>query len=279
MGLRRSMPQPGESVTLWNMIEFTHASRLIELSAGMYAVLGGLSDDDRRAWQDFLDIVGWSVEKMAEVLEELEELGLARRVERFRQRLDEGNLSSETIRYEANGILDQIKYQLDERLTLLAIEPRDRDYFRAPHLSPGAASCYPAAKVELTEAGKCLALGRHTASVFHAMRAIEPVLQHLANIVGAEVRPSWGPTLGNIEIEIKKVQAGGKPHLNDLKGVLSQATTYILGFKDAYRNETMHAEKSYGREGAESVFRSVRDLVELGVTLATSAAPQSPKSI
>jgi hypothetical protein len=129
---------------------------------------------------------------------------------------------------------------------------------------------------EITEAGKCLALGRHTATVFHLMRVLEKGLKALAAKLNIQFSipfdyQNWQNIIEQIESEIKKLdqQKAGQFKTDTLKSY-SELAKQFRYFKDAWRNTVSHSRESYGPEQALSIYRHVRefmvDLAKLGLS-------------
>ncbi len=67
-----------------------------------------------------------------------------------------------------------------------------------------AVDVFPSAVPEIDEAGKCIALGRAPAAVFHLMRIAEIGLRALAPLVGiTDPNPDWGAVIRKIDEEVK----------------------------------------------------------------------------
>jgi hypothetical protein len=74
-----------------------------------------------------------------------------------------------------NEISNTLKREMS-LVTLLVLEPKEQSYFsqKEPHFGIDVASKFQTlATFEIDEAAKCLALGRHTAGIFHLMRCME----------------------------------------------------------------------------------------------------------
>ena len=118
------------------------------------------------------------------------------------------------------------------------------------------------AATDIEEAGKCLALDRGTACVFHLMRVMEVGLKGLAAKLGIPYAPSWESYLGQID---KRITAKHKtkginwkkdePFYRDLLGLL-------IAVKISWRNPTMHVVRRYTPEEAEGVFDAVRAFMQ-----------------
>lgn len=121
---------------------------------------------------------------------------------------------------------------------------------------------FPLAAEDLSEAGRCLALGRYTASVFHLMRAMECAVQTLSIKLGiTNVDREWGKLLSDITQKIEAFPKG------DLRDQWSEVRTNLYHVKQAWRNNTMHPKQTYTESEAKAIFDAVRvfmnDLVPL----------------
>jgi hypothetical protein len=116
----------------------------------------------------------------------------------------------------------------------------------------------PGATIDIEEAGKCLALRRGTATVFHLMRVMEMLLKQLAKMLGVEYAPSWEAYIRKISDSINAKHRAkcvdwkaDEPFFRDVLGDLESV-------KIAWRNPTMHIVNHYTPDQAEDVFRAVR---------------------
>lgn len=107
---------------------------------------------------------------------------------------------------------------------------------------------------DLIEAGRCFALGRFTASVFHLMRVGETIVQRLGAELGVTIIDknnrdlSWGPIIANINQAIEKMPKGPR------KQEWSDAVVLLYHVKEAWRNDTMHPKQTYMEEEAAEIF-------------------------
>lgn len=114
---------------------------------------------------------------------------------------------------------------------------------------------------DLVEAGKCLALGRSTACVMHLMRAAEVALKALAKACGVGVQNDWGSYLREINKALTaKLQASGKRSPEEQ--FYSEAATIFERLKVAWRNPSMHVEKSYTEERAKEIYAATRAFMQ-----------------
>ena len=158
-------------------------------------------------------------------------------------------------------LLDQI-----ENVTFVAIRQSDRDYF-VPHTPLFGIEVdlkFPEMSEDISEAGKCLALGRGTAAVFHLMRVMERALQRLGTELGILLasEKNWQNVLDEANKAIKLLD-----HKKQKTKALAESASHLYAVKLAWRNEVMHPKQTYTMEQAHEIFRNVRafvrDLTEL----------------
>jgi hypothetical protein len=121
-------------------------------------------------------------------------------------------------------------------------------------------TAFPSANDDIAEASKCLGLGRSTACVMHLMRAAEAALKTLATTVGVAPQTDWGTYLREIEKELTaKARAAGKATPDEQ--FYSEAAASFDNVKRAWRNSTMHVDRSYSPERAEEIFAAVKSFM------------------
>jgi hypothetical protein len=128
----------------------------------------------------------------------------------------------------------------------------------------GVASAFPSSQSEIEEAGRCLAVGRSTACVFHSMRAITPVLQTIAAELGFVEQRDWGKYLSAMKDKIWIKYPDNKTPENDAgREFYSDLEAQLRAYKEAWRNPTMHnPDKVYTEEKAEEIFGYVRGFMK-----------------
>lgn len=111
----------------------------------------------------------------------------------------------------------------------------------------------PAGNDDISEAGKCFAVGRYTASVFHLMRAMESAVKALSTDLGVgNVEREWGKLLSDIHKMIEAMPKGAE------RNNWSQVHANLYHVKQAWRNETMHPKATYTEEEAREVFDAMK---------------------
>jgi hypothetical protein len=116
---------------------------------------------------------------------------------------------------------------------------------------------------ELDEAGKCLAVDRGTACVFHLMRMMEIGISALAKSLQIPdplkpVEKNWGYILERIWVGIEKKWPNGGARMNGDGALFDALYASLDAVKNPWRNGTMHVERKYTVEEARHVFDAVR---------------------
>jgi hypothetical protein len=140
-------------------------------------------------------------------------------------------------------------------------EPKYIEYFENPKLfGEEVFAAFPSAIEDITEAGACLALERPTACVMHLMRVTEAGLKALAAKVGVTKQNDWGAYMREIDKELgARMKAAGK-HTPD-ESFYAEAAAQFGHVKTAWRNPTMHIEKTYTPQRAEEILLAVKSFM------------------
>ena len=140
-------------------------------------------------------------------------------------------------------------------------EPRYIQYFENPKLfGEKVFAVFPSATDDIAEAGTCLALERSTACVMHLMRATEVALRALALSVGVGKQNDWGTYIRELYKELEKqVKAAGAQTADHQ--FYAEATAQIDNVKRAWRNPSMHVDKSYSQPRAEEILLATKSLM------------------
>jgi hypothetical protein len=117
---------------------------------------------------------------------------------------------------------------------------------------------FPNATEDIAESGKCLALDRPTAAVFHLMRVMEIAVQRFGDKVGVELvkEKQWQVILDQINKAIKLMD-----HRLPETKKMAEAAAQLYVVKVAWRNEVMHPKQTYTVEEAETIFVNARTFV------------------
>jgi len=138
-----------------------------------------------------------------------------------------------------------------KQMMLYKVDDKNVEFYKNPtYFGHNIESKFPDAQRDLIEAGTCYALGCPTASVMHLMRALEALLQALANAIpGLTLKPK--DTMGEI---VKKVtnwatRLQDETHAEiERKRRISTAAMHFQNITNALRNPTMHTGEFYSLE-------------------------------
>ena len=173
-------------------------------------------------------------------------------------------MKSPTVKFKELGniILDisgRMQDELEGKLFLYVPADKAKLYEPStPLFGETVAASFPSAADDISEAGKCLATDRGTATVFHLMRVMEAGLKCLAKQLGIAYAPSWESYLKQISSQLELDWKDKTPDWKKDEGFYREAAAHLSAVKFAFRNPTMHIVKQYSPESAEEIYNSVR---------------------
>jgi hypothetical protein len=128
---------------------------------------------------------------------------------------------------------------------------------------------FPKANVEVIEAGNCIAFARHTAAIFHLMRALEIGIFSLFTFLGINLPEKDGDKNWNCYFRIikEKIAENDKSKAADTgwqtdKEFAQKALAFFESVRNPLRNSTMHVDVTYDEGGAEMVFNSIKGFMQ-----------------
>ena len=144
-------------------------------------------------------------------------------------------------------IVTRFKDELSARMVFTIQSGKSNDdESPTPLFGEDVFNAFPSANDDIAEAGACLALGRGTACVMHLMRASEVGLSALAKALGIGKKNDWGSYLREIDKELSvRAKASGARSADEQ--FYSEAATSFDHVKRAWRNPTMHVDRSYSK--------------------------------
>ena len=130
-------------------------------------------------------------------------------------------------------------------------------------------TAFPSARLEIKEAGNCLAVGCHTAAVFHLMRASEHGLRCLGCSVGVTSSSiplefqEWQNLIEQLKSRVDRaaISKWSQPSKGNALAFFSSTIADYYAFKGAVRNVTMHTRTggTYDSAAATDVSSRVRE--------------------
>jgi hypothetical protein len=119
---------------------------------------------------------------------------------------------------------------------------------------------FPSTAEDIAESGKCLACGRPTACVMHLNRIMESGLKALATALGSGPQNDWGKYLSKIDEELQlRIKSSGSRTTDEQ--FYAEAHLTCDSVRRAWRNPTMHVDKTYTEERAEEILIAVRSFM------------------
>jgi hypothetical protein len=216
-----------------------------------------LPDEDRA---NFLEEFKW----LQEGLHELELMSAYDQAERIVEALSREGVTYSQVKALIPDLQGRTQDAL-KRSLMFFIEERNIRYYKDEFLfGKAVADQLPSSILDIEEAGKCMAVGRHTACVFHLMRVMEIGVKAFGEGLGIlakikSAQPSWGELLRLTNEEIQAQNKSGDPAWTpDKRGFFENVQADLMTVKNACRNTTMHVENSYDEERAEDIFNAVK---------------------
>jgi hypothetical protein len=123
---------------------------------------------------------------------------------------------------------------------------------------------FPQMSEDISEAGKCIALDRSTAAVFHLMRVMELGLQIFGTKLGVTLaqQKNWQNILDELNKVIKSMD-----HKAAQTKAYAAASSHLYNVKIAWRNEVMHPKQTYTSSETRVIFNAtetfIRDLASM----------------
>ena len=133
------------------------------------------------------------------------------------------------------------------------VEDADKDCYERNQFDSSVTTIVPDAIYDMEEAGRCYALRRYTATALHLMRVAESGLKAITDHYGLTVTGrNWSSHLHAIQKHIELITDSKE------KERMSKLHIRLDRFREAWRNPTMHIDRTYQREEAREVFDTVK---------------------
>lgn len=189
-------------------------------------------------------------------------------IRRVKAHLDSGSLTYGSLIFAVNEMDGRIRDELETcyAFALTAQEAAIYDPTDTPQRVKFLQQ-FESAAYDLEECAKCMALGRSTAAVFHAMRILERGIAAIAACLGIPdpVRPAernWGKMLERIDEAIKAKwptvasRETGDGHL------FESLYAMLVAIKNPWRNKAMHPARKYTVEEAARIIMASASFME-----------------
>jgi hypothetical protein len=228
------------------------------------------------------DEAGWK-EKATKCLQDMSEECLEAGFDRLQDRCNRfanqiQSLPTLTACYMLRDLLPEIQREMCRNMYFLVPESHKSLYHEddRPLFGEAVARAIPNTTSEIAEAGRCLALDRWTACVFHLMRAVELALHkwcadlNVPLAVPAE-QANWQDILNKADKRLKEIEQQPKTPQRDADlEYFGSASAHFRSIKDAWRNHVSHSKKTYDERETTTILSHVRAFL---TTLATRPTP------
>lgn len=185
--------------------------------------------------------------------------------------LENAPLNHENLRIMISSIELLLNFTIEEmnNITFLSIDAQNADLYSSPMsaFSENIFDAFPDSQFDLEEGAKCYALGRHTACIFHLMRAMEAAVAVIANKLDATVKNKheetlpWGILTANIGDKIEKMQKGPK------RDAWEQCKSLLFAVNRAWRTKGAHPNTIYNEEHAKTALGAVKSFLDYMIEL------------
>lgn len=215
-----------------------------------------ISEEGRKSTVNMLDPIRYDCEGLGLDVTLLQ-------VNRLIAKIMNDNVTYRTLQTEADAIQTRLTDELDTKL-YLAVDSQHAKYYTDYDVGwDSVIEKFPSTYFDIEESGKCLALNRYTASVFHLMRVAETGLQSIAKRVGLENdRPNWIEAIRYIEGQLNKnydeMEAIFKGDVEFLSGIAAHMRSVNL----AWRRRVSHIQRTYNQEEVKGIYDSTLGMMQ-----------------
>lgn len=176
--------------------------------------------------------------------------------------------SYEDLACAVKDIDERLKDEL-ELTSVYVLDDAKVKYFDAGQdlLGKEVASKFQSASFEIDEAGKCVALHRYTASVFHLMRVMEIGIRAFARClkIPDPIKPAernWGAILTDLKKGIDTRWPTTATRMHGDGALFESLYASLDAVKNPWRNATMHVENKYTGDEAISIMNAVESFMK-----------------
>jgi hypothetical protein len=249
---------PYSLFTWWDMEKFS-AEEFFRIARMLQSFVTLKLEDESKK----VDPKVWG-KHFVDIADSLESIGLRMSLislNRLISLIQAGELKYTTLKTACQDI--QARIQDEMSLAVFFHLPNKKHTFyeqKEPLFGKEVHDVFPSAVINIEEAGKCYALGRNTACVFH----LQGVMQCGLNALGDSIdiprteNRTWDAILSKIDPELSKKYTEKSEYFHENEQFCAESAALLRAVKIAWRNPTMHVEISYDEEKALDVYNSVR---------------------
>lgn len=150
--------------------------------------------------------------------------------------------------------------ELQRQRLMIMTEVQVRHFEAVSPFGDQVGAAFPTASFDISEASKCRAFERWTASVMHLMRVLEIGLRALARFHDVAPEANWNMVLNQIEAKTRETTK--RSHGVEAEQWAAEAATHLRFVKNAWRNQASHALTTYDEERAVTIFDGARSFMQ-----------------
>lgn len=261
---------PYRLVSLWDMLRFyaEHFCRASGILGQMYSKIQQGFNLADSSW----GVIGGELGLLEKHCDNLGLVITGSQIKRIKTLLDDGH-GNVPVEYFGQQMIEVHTRLVDELAshTFLNVVPSRVRFYEPREVLFGLEvdARFPSTAYDIAEAGKCYALYRSTACVFHLMRVLEIGLRVFADRFGVPSdRQNWHNIIEGIEKAVRGMSSDpARPaDWKDQQEFFSGAATQFMFFKDAWRNYVTHGRDKCTEGEAEKILNSTQAFMQ---TLAT----------
>jgi hypothetical protein len=167
-------------------------------------------------------------------------------------------------------LLPEIQHEMSRNMYFLVPENRKGLYQEddTALFGEAVAAAIPDSTPEIAEAGRCIALDRWTAAVFHLMRAAEVALHKWAGDLGVTLKiPAEQANMQDIlnaaDKKLKEIEQQPKSSQRDADlEYFGDTSAQFRAIKDAWRNHVAHSKRTYDERETTAILNHVRSFFQ-----------------
>jgi len=209
------------------------------------------------------DVVGANLGELQREVERLNLRSPRRQLERMKEHFTSGQATARSMHPMVLDLYMRLLDDLDDKHFLMIPAELNRYYTQEiPLFGKEVTEKFPSLSFEIDEAGKCFALNRNTACVFHLMRVMELSIRAVTRCLQMpDAKPadrSWGVVLKGIRQGIEARWPTVAERDSGDGAFFDALYASLDAVKNPWRNGTMHPANKYTDDEAEHVFVAVR---------------------
>lgn len=164
-------------------------------------------------------------------------------------------------------IIEGIRAELNTK-AFVAVPPRQRHlYADGKHFGEEVADLFPGLAFNINEAGKCMALGRWTASAYHTILCLEGAIRGLTRHLGINdpttgAERNWTAIGRSVHAELERRWPTASDKMAPDYKRLDAVFGALRAMQNPYRNETMHLSAAYSENEAAFIFEVTKGLLQ-----------------